>query len=232
MSPSKLLLIRHAQSLANRASQELYEAGGNAQSVRWDLDMVDCPITELGVEQSTALAESLKEVHVDTVIVSPIYRALQTCEIAFKDHPSSPKVLVHPLIYESLCCSADLSSLFSLPHPEFSHYDWSLMPESDYWQFTVADNKIIRKIKKRFSRDSWHAEAVRQIQLTERKLLESAQQFTDRANRFKAFLQDLPGVVAIVSHAGFLREFTKTEEMERGIYFRNCELIDGTALLP
>jgi phosphohistidine phosphatase SixA len=38
----------------------------------------------------------MKYIPVNLVLVSPMRRALETCKIIFKDHPSKPKIVVDP----------------------------------------------------------------------------------------------------------------------------------------
>ena len=52
----------------------------------------------------------MAKIHVDLVIVSPLRRALKTCDIVFADHPSSPPVIVDPTFREVLCSSNDIGS--------------------------------------------------------------------------------------------------------------------------
>ena len=40
--------------------------------------------------------EVMKNIEVDIVLVSPMRRTLQTCDIIFKNHPSKPKIIVDP----------------------------------------------------------------------------------------------------------------------------------------
>jgi broad specificity phosphatase PhoE len=145
MQCSQLLLVRHAESLANELTTESVAAGLGADVVRWRLDLLDCPITDIGRQQCLEAAVLFRDIKVDVVVVSPLYRTLQTCDLIFQGHPSNPTVLVSPLAYETMCCACDLSSLMTLPHPEFAQYDWSLVPQSDFWQFTIADNEITRE---------------------------------------------------------------------------------------
>lgn len=39
----------------------------------------------------------MKDISVDLVIVSPLRRALTTCELVFKDHKSNAPIIVDPM---------------------------------------------------------------------------------------------------------------------------------------
>lgn len=58
--------------------------------------LTDIPLTENGKRQSQHLAKRLKALAVDNVFVSPLQRALETCEIAgYED-----KAIIQPLLVE------------------------------------------------------------------------------------------------------------------------------------
>lgn len=227
---SRLLLVRHAQSLANQLTHDgARETGPDTSAVRWRLDLVDCPISDKGREECVEAALSLKEVHIDVVYVSPLYRTLQTCQNLFANHPSNPRIIVQPLAYETMCCACDLSSLFTLPHPEFQHFDWSLMPVSDYWHFAMADNELIREIKQT-NKEMWHSEAVRRLQQLDRRTIETRDQFVERIARLKVSLKATEGSLVLVTHAGVIQEFTRTET-EVSPYVGNCQIYDASHLI-
>ncbi|GAB3128044.1 hypothetical protein GCM10027289_06530 [Tsukamurella serpentis] len=65
--PTRLILLRHGQTPAS--VRRLYSGRGNPS------------LTDLGREQARQAAELLRGVHIDTVLSSPLDRALQTAEI-------------------------------------------------------------------------------------------------------------------------------------------------------
>lgn len=50
----------------------------------------------------------MKAIPVDLVIVSPMRRALMTCDLIFKGHPNKPKIIVDPDIREVFSSSCDI----------------------------------------------------------------------------------------------------------------------------
>ena len=52
----------------------------------------------------------MENVDVDIILVSPMRRALRTCNIIFKDHKSKAKVIVEPSFREVMESSNDIGS--------------------------------------------------------------------------------------------------------------------------
>lgn len=75
----------------------------------------------------------MSKIPIDLVIVSPLRRALKTCDIIFADHPSNPPVIVDPTFREILCSSNDIGSRIEESKKEFTRYDFSLITDPDYW---------------------------------------------------------------------------------------------------
>lgn len=67
-------------------------------------------ITERGVQQALECREKMKEIDVDLIIVSPLRRALITCELIFENHKSNAPVIVDPAFREVLSSSNDIGS--------------------------------------------------------------------------------------------------------------------------
>ena len=68
----RIYVLRHGQSEANL---QVAHAG-------WS----DVPLTEKGLSQAVAARERLKDLHFDRVIVSDLYRAIQTAQCALPDY--------------------------------------------------------------------------------------------------------------------------------------------------
>jgi probable phosphoglycerate mutase len=85
-----LFLIRHGQSIANRDYDE-------------SIAYRDAGLTEQGIAQARALQKELEASELDLVVVSPLTRALQTCQNALPASYSGP-ILVLPEIAE-ICSS-------------------------------------------------------------------------------------------------------------------------------
>lgn len=71
----KLYFARHGQSEANAKGSDIDPA-----------TFLDGPLTDLGSQQATMLADDLKDIEFDVIISSPLQRAYQTAEIVNKYH--------------------------------------------------------------------------------------------------------------------------------------------------
>ncbi|KAF2280954.1 phosphoglycerate mutase-like protein [Westerdykella ornata] len=122
--PPTLLLIRHAQALHNIAS---------------DYTLHDPPLSKLGEQQCTELAESLKKEKiaqdVELIVVSPMRRTLQTMKLALGWLIDEKKVPVLPDAgwQENADKPCDTGSPLSVLATEFPDLDFSpvdpLFPE-------------------------------------------------------------------------------------------------------
>ena len=74
-SSKTLFLIRHEQSISNR----------------------DAGLSEQGVAQAKALQKQLEELELDLVVVSPLTRALQTCQNALPPSYSGPILVLREI---------------------------------------------------------------------------------------------------------------------------------------
>lgn len=79
-------------------------------TAKFSKEYLDVDITEKGIQQCIECKEKIKNIPVDLVIVSPLRRALKTCDIIFDGHPSNPPVIVDPTFREILCSSNDIGS--------------------------------------------------------------------------------------------------------------------------
>ena len=101
-----IYLLRHGESKFNLAQLEPDYMSDKLK--HWfRKDLVDCELTELGIQQAKEAGEKLKNVNISLVLVSPLRRTLQTAYYAFKDHPSKPLFKVIPLGREFMGLSCD-----------------------------------------------------------------------------------------------------------------------------
>lgn len=163
-------LIRHGESEFNAAFA----------LKRVDPMIFDAPLTARGQEQAAALREEVASLNVETVIVSPLTRAIQTAMSAFAN--CSPKFHIEALHRERVEHSGDLGrspSLLALdfPHLAFDHLE-------DPW---------------------WHCE-LHQPQIV---VVESVEAVAARVRQFREFLVKRPEKrLAVVGHGTFLRHLT------------------------
>ena len=167
-STSKTLyLIRHGQSLANRD----YDESSAYQ---------DAGLTEQGIAQARALQKELEELQLELVVVSPLTRALQTCQNALPPSYSGP-ILVLPDITEVCSSYYSCGQKRSVVQPKFpSTFDWSHVPMDGIWWWQY---------------DKQHRS-------------ESNQNFTARMKNFRQFIAQRPETrIAVFSHGDYLWDF-------------------------
>lgn len=162
-----LFLIRHGQSIANRDYDE---------SVAYR----DAGLTEQGIAQARALHKQLELLQLDLVVVSPLTRALQTCQNALPPSYNGP-ILVLPEITEICSSHYSCGQKRSVVQPKFpTSFDWSNVPEDEIWWWQYD--------KKRSSE-------THQYQLA-------------RIEKFRRFIRERPETrIAVFSHGDYLWEF-------------------------
>lgn len=131
---SKIILMRHAESHFNYEINKIEklhtsmidsEYKKRKADIRFSSKFLDCEITENGKTQCQTASKQLEEVDIKYVIVSPMRRALQTCENTLSANSSSkPEVIVYPFIFEKMEDSCDIMKDLRNKMKEFSHYNW------------------------------------------------------------------------------------------------------------
>lgn len=75
----------------------------------------------------------MKNIDLDMIVVSPMRRALSTCELVFKDHKSKAPIIVDPLFREIFESGCDIGSRLRESMKDYPHFDYSLIQNIDYW---------------------------------------------------------------------------------------------------
>ncbi len=99
---------------------------------------VDVHLTSLGIRQSEALADKLKQTPLDRIFVSELKRTQQTAEIVNKFH--NLEIEIDPRLNDG-------KSGFEGKH--FTEYDKALDAAADRWTARFKDGESIEDIKKR-----------------------------------------------------------------------------------
>jgi broad specificity phosphatase PhoE len=222
----KLFLVRHAQTLYNLAQEQSEKAGIDHSSAefRWDPVLADAELSCLGISQCQQARGLAHGLDIGKVFVSPLKRALQTCDLLFTDHPMHPEIIVHPVLHEVLHNGHDLSSYAGHPYPEYSHFNWSLVDsEVIFKQYLEQDYiSLIQGLD--------HAQA-RTLLLSKMKeiapnYLETETHLFNRAQYSKNIWKQEVSNIAIVTHSSFLKQFTKNNQTDPGRWLENCEIIE------
>jgi len=139
---SNLLLIRHGESIFNKEIKHVEEIGKSDPffhekrfHVKFTERLIDSELTDVGVQQTKDAASILRDTNIKYVFVSPLRRALNTCNKVLENleeinkhnkHYRKPKVIVHPYLFEKLEDNCDLFSDIPRKRIKFSTYDWSM----------------------------------------------------------------------------------------------------------
>jgi broad specificity phosphatase PhoE len=119
-----MYLLRHGQSYFNL----------HFTPTRIDPGIEDPELTELGVAQAHAAAQTLTEVSLTRIIISPYLRALQTAEPILK-LKQAPVEIMHE-VRERAAFVCDVGSPPELLAARFPHHDFSHLP-SPWWSNPV-----------------------------------------------------------------------------------------------
>lgn len=162
-----LFLIRHGQSISNRDYDE-------SSAYR------DAGLSSQGIAQAKALHGELEDLDIELAVVSPLTRALQTCQNALPPSYSGP-VLVLPDIAEICSSHYSCGQKRSVIQPKFpSSFDWSNVPMDDVWWW----------------------------EYDKKRCMESQEYQQNRIERFRRFIKERPEQrIAVFSHGDFLWEF-------------------------
>jgi len=139
---SKLLIVRHGESFYQKALKDVHHLKATNPSeyskmvniARFNPELCDCDITEKGKKECFESGEQLELVRIKYVFVSPLMRALQSCEWLLKGYLDAikksgksiktPKVMVNPLIFEKIEDSCDFVPNIYRNMEAYKNYDW------------------------------------------------------------------------------------------------------------
>ncbi|CAK90511.1 unnamed protein product (macronuclear) [Paramecium tetraurelia] len=141
MNKSKFILIRHAESeynlaarLAVNSSKEVTNFKEESLKIKQDESLIDCGLTQYGIQQCLESATKMSSFKVDIVLVSPLRRAIQTAHYLFRDHPNKPKFIVVPFLREMLSSSCDIGGNLTTTMNEYSQFDFSRTLNTEFLQ--------------------------------------------------------------------------------------------------
>jgi broad specificity phosphatase PhoE len=92
----------------------------------------------------------MAEIEVDLVIVSPLRRALHTCDIIFKNHKCKPPIIVEPCFRELFYGSADVGSKLPESVQQYPYFNYDKVKDKEAWFVHTLQQKdreaILNKI--------------------------------------------------------------------------------------
>ena len=92
----KIIFIRHGETNYNS------DFSKKGFKIKGDLKYIDGHLNATGERQAINSAGKFKSLYIEDVYVSPLFRALQSATLIFKNHPNKNKIKihVHPLLTE------------------------------------------------------------------------------------------------------------------------------------
>ena len=235
-----LHLIRHAESEMNLSKRQAYDQGllYSQTGVLWDLRLVDPAITSQGRQEVHTARELVMPLRLDRVYVSPLLRALQTCEGLLEAHSCAPEVVVLPQATEIVSDAGDISKGNWVHRSLFPQFDWSRMHEQNpvYWLASVSDSPFLQStVASSQTAEEIIEKLCRELQRKHPNYLETKPEAKRRVLFLHSVLQaDLAAGlnVALVAHGDILRALMKTfRPVAEACYLTNCQIwsIDSSA---
>ena len=102
---SKVLAIRHAESVSNIVSQKY-----GVFAERLYPGIIDAELSDEGIKQCVAQQNLANQLDIPVVLVSPLRRTITTAYYIFKEHPNFGKMkfVLAPLAREALLGAGDI----------------------------------------------------------------------------------------------------------------------------
>lgn len=142
-----ILYIRHGKTEYNQLCKHTPK-----DQARTKVEYLDCPLNSEGILQAEEISKNIRNMRVKKVFCSPLYRCLETCLAALKDHPESKnvQVVVHPFISEVISGVHDFSRKIRMKMEKFNEnseikFDWSLF-DSYYSDENSKENYFVNFI--------------------------------------------------------------------------------------
>ena len=244
---NSVFLIRHGESTSNEIRGDNKSKGIKDDS-RFNKELLDCGLTEAGIQQAIKIGEKLKDANITLVLVSPLRRALQTAYYAFKDHPSKPKLKVTlngREIMSSTCSIPDNVEILQKEFPSFDFSELEVLKDKKFWvldTFEGEDREQIESLIKDLPEGpekygKFTDILVESCEKLYPKYLESPSHMVARAMKVKKQLQEHSKLlrdsekVAYVGHGAMNLSITATRFSKKGyamdgIHLKNGEFIE------
>mmetsp|Transcript_39156 Transcript_39156/g.94675 ORF Transcript_39156/g.94675 Transcript_39156/m.94675 type:complete len:243 (+) Transcript_39156:301-1029(+) len=214
----RILAIRHGESVWNVLHSKHPSEEERYHSRMW---VVDCDITNTGVEQAVLAGKSLaSECEISSIqlmIISPLRRALQTASLVLANFPSdASRVLVSKDAAEVMVDPCDIGSSPAKLSNEFSKWDFSELCEN-WWHGGRTQEETLAQMKNS-------------------KGLETNEDARIRIERLKGLLREQEdGNIVIVCHSDTIwwltRHIYNKGGDEFGLRVENGEIVDITAYI-
>ena len=164
---------------------------------RYNKTFLDCPLAEEGIQEALKIRDEINKLPLKIVLVSPLYRALQTCKYILESHPNklNINIIVDPNHSEFLGNSSDfpgnskeiLQNIFDKTNLKVDFSLFENLVQNYFYDFISEPHKsLIQKIIDKDSNKTNslldHVFSYGRPLLPER--IESKQDFISRINKF------------------------------------------------
>ncbi|CAD8140871.1 unnamed protein product [Paramecium octaurelia] len=230
----KVVFIRHAESEYNLAQRIAKNSVTEVkleeedQDVKYSSKYCDAPLTKFGREQCDPT--KFEDLRIETVVVSPLKRAVETAVLLFQNHPNKPKFVVEPYIREMFLSGCDFGIRLqeTINEYPFINYDRLLAnpiikQHPNMWSLEFIYNQNSANILKQYIKDTEYGsqacvEKVLEYMKQHPIQVETFEENTKRVEECKKHLQfDEPFVC--VSHSRTIHTLT-------GKFIHNCTGIE------
>ena len=89
----KFYFMRHGETIYNTIKDK---------SIKYNPNYADCHLSKKGISQSISKQSFFNKLEIEAIYVSPYYRAIETMEYSFQNHPNAKNIIayVHPCLSE------------------------------------------------------------------------------------------------------------------------------------
>ena len=202
----EIIIVRHGTTVMNELLAK--QPWGSENFV--DANQFDTRLSERGLEDATRLNRKIRNKdpplgdlgRIECLVSSPLTRALQTAQLAFKDAlPTGVPRLVLPLCTERTYMSSEVGRTKEELTAEFPDWNFDLLVDRVFW-YALPEGGEYRE---------WRPKG------TYACLGEPAEAFSRRMKDLRRWLEERPErVICVVCHWGVARALT-------GLSFSNCE---------
>jgi broad specificity phosphatase PhoE len=160
LNETNLIIIRHAESMFNYELNKVRALKEDMNIERWEKlrrevkfndSLIDCGLTDKGIEQCLKAGEELSQFNFTKFIVSPLKRNLLTCYNLLHSISKSnnkfyrenkTEIIVNPYIYERIEDSCDFIKDIYKTMKEFSFFDNNGLKIPIDWKQCLLDSHL------------------------------------------------------------------------------------------
>ncbi|CAD8060626.1 unnamed protein product [Paramecium sonneborni] len=230
----KVLFIRHAESEYNLAQRIAKNSDIEVkleeedQNVKYSSKLCDAPLTKFGREQCDPT--KFEDLRIETVVVSPLKRAVETAVLLFQDHSNKPKFVIEPYLREMFLSACDFGVRLQETMNEYSFIDYKrllsnqiIQQHPNMWSLEFIYNQNRANLLKQYIHETEYGsqaciEKVLEYMKQHPIEVETFEENTKRVNECKKYLQFEEPFVC-VSHSRTIQTLT-------GQFIHNCTGIE------